>query len=298
MLAARRSWRIARKVPHQTGTHAIARMKIATLNDGSRDGQLVVVSRDLASAHFAAHIAGTVQQLLDDWNFISPQLEDLYATLNGGKARHAFAFDPRACLAPLPRAHLWMPQAGLARSDAFLRPVGEALLPPVDGAGGVPCRVQLAAVTGDVAAGADADTALDGVRLLLLAACWGSPAGVLATAFGPVAATPDEIGSGWQSGLPAQPLELRRRGTPHAMAMPGADSPGFGPRIAALARWQPLGAGSLVGGPALDAGSGWPAGDSLQLELTGNDGHSVLGAISLRAPAAEAAGVLAADGAP
>jgi chromosome segregation protein len=62
-------------------------MKLATLKDGSRDGQLVVVSRDLASAHFAAGIATTMQQLLDDWNFVSPQLEDLYATLNGGKAR-------------------------------------------------------------------------------------------------------------------------------------------------------------------------------------------------------------------
>jgi fumarylacetoacetate (FAA) hydrolase len=82
-------------------------MKLATLKDGSRNGQLAVVSRDLSTAHFATGIATTLQQVLDDWNFVSPPLEDLYATLNGGKARHAFAFDPRQCMAPLPRAYQW-----------------------------------------------------------------------------------------------------------------------------------------------------------------------------------------------
>lgn len=82
-------------------------MKLATYKDGSRDGQLVVVSRDLSQAHYATGIADTLQQALDDWNFISPQLQDLYLTLNGGKARHAFAFDPTMCMAPLPRAFQW-----------------------------------------------------------------------------------------------------------------------------------------------------------------------------------------------
>ena len=68
-------------------------MKLATYRDGSRDGQLVVVSRDLSTAHYATGIADRLQQVLDDWNFLSPQLEDLYQTLNSGKARHAFAFD-------------------------------------------------------------------------------------------------------------------------------------------------------------------------------------------------------------
>ena len=54
-------------------------MKLATYKDGSRDGQLVVVSRDLSTAHFATGIATTLQQVLDDWNFVSPPLEDLYA---------------------------------------------------------------------------------------------------------------------------------------------------------------------------------------------------------------------------
>ena len=69
-------------------------MKLASYKDGSRDGQLVVVSRDLGTAHYATGIATRLQQVLDDWGFMSPQLEDLYQTLNQGKARHAFAFDP------------------------------------------------------------------------------------------------------------------------------------------------------------------------------------------------------------
>jgi fumarylacetoacetate (FAA) hydrolase len=260
-------------------------MKIATLHDGSRDGQLVVVSRDLTSAHFAAHVASTLQQVLDDWNFLSPQLEDLYATLNGGKARHAFAFEPQACLAPLPRAHLWAPGPELARSDAFLRPVAEADLPEDNQ---LPCRVQLAALTGDVAAGADADTALDGVRLLMLAATWGEPGAWLASAFSPVAATPDEWGPGWQAGRPTQPWALRRRGAELASAQQAEAGEGFGPRIAALARWQDLGAGSLVGGGSMEAGPGWQRGDSLRLDLYGTDGQSVVGALAVRARAPQA----------
>src|SRR5690606_14075022 len=65
-------------------------MKLATLKDGSRDGQLVVVSRDLSHAHYATGIAHRLQQVLDDWGFLAPQLEDLSAQLNHGRARHAF----------------------------------------------------------------------------------------------------------------------------------------------------------------------------------------------------------------
>jgi fumarylacetoacetate (FAA) hydrolase len=79
-------------------------MKLATYKDGSRDGQLVVVSRDLGQAHYATGIASRMQQVLDDWSYMAPQLQDLYHLLNSGKAPHAFAFDPRQCMAPLPRA--------------------------------------------------------------------------------------------------------------------------------------------------------------------------------------------------
>ena len=82
-------------------------MKLATYKDGSRDGQLVVVARDLGAAHYATGIASRLQQVLDDWNFLAPQLQDLYEQLNAGRARHAFAFDARQCMAPLPRVYQW-----------------------------------------------------------------------------------------------------------------------------------------------------------------------------------------------
>src|SRR5271154_3586643 len=84
-----------------------AGMKLATLADGSRDGQLAVVSREGRQAVLATRIAGTLQRALDDWPFYAPQLAELYDTLNAGAARHAFAFDTKRCMAPLPRAHQW-----------------------------------------------------------------------------------------------------------------------------------------------------------------------------------------------
>ena len=95
-------------------------MKLATYKDGSRDGQLVVVSRDLSTAHYATGIATKMQQVLDDWNFLAPQLEDLYTTLNQGKARHAFPFDPEQCMAPLPRAYQRLTGAAYASHAALL----------------------------------------------------------------------------------------------------------------------------------------------------------------------------------
>ena len=214
-------------------------MKLATLKDGSRDGLLAVVSRDLAQAHFASGIASRLQQLCDDWNFISPQLEDLYAMLNGGKARHAFAFDPRQCMAPLPRAYQWAELAAypalaerlrrapgadvpgnpgtrtqiqLGSSDHFFGPCDDATF--ADESRSIDIGPGLAVITGDVAMGASPGAALDGVRLLMLGNGWrlhdldpawqGSDFGSLqsrpAAAFGPVAVTPDELGAAWHGG--------------------------------------------------------------------------------------------------
>ena len=149
-------------------------MKLATYRDGSRDGQLVVVSRDGTLAHYASGIADTLQQALDDWNFIAPQLRDLALTLDQGKARHAFPFDPRLCAAPLPRAVAWLaPEDGADEprpwcSDALWGPARP--LPAVDGVADV--GPSLAVVCGDVSPGVDPAAALEAVRLLALACHW------------------------------------------------------------------------------------------------------------------------------
>ena len=207
-------------------------MKLATYKDGSRDGQLVVVSRDLSSAHYATGIANRMQQALDDWGFMAPQLQDLYDALNSGKARHAFAFDPAQCMAPLPRAYQWVdgsayinhvelvrkarnadmppsfytdPLMYQGGSDDFLGPCDDVLVPSEDF--GIDFEAELAVVTGDVPMGATPAQALESVRLVMLvndvslrnliapelAKGFGFLQSKPATAFSPVAVTLDEL---------------------------------------------------------------------------------------------------------
>jgi fumarylacetoacetate (FAA) hydrolase len=207
-------------------------MKLATYKDGSRDGQLIVVSRNLASAHYATGIAHRLQQVLDDWNFMSPQLQDLYDALNSGRARHTFAFDPRQCMAPLPRAYQWADGSAYINHVQLLRQALDAEVPasfdtdplmyqggsddflgPCDDvvcaseAFGIDFEAEIAVVTGDVRMGATPEQALEGIRLLMLAndvslrnlipaelaKGFGFLQGKPATAFSPVAVTLDEL---------------------------------------------------------------------------------------------------------
>ena len=262
-------------------------MKLASYDDGSRDGQLLVVSRDLSTAHYATAIAARLQQALDDWGFIAPQLEDLYATLNQGKARHAFAFEPARCLAPLPRAFVldWCGAAGagLRASDGLAR--ATARLTGVDTACEIAVEAGFAALLGDVAPASPATSALDGVRLLALcadlASCAdGTPPAPLASVFGPVTVTPDELGPAWERGRIALDLGVACNGQP--VALPGGDEAappaGFGDRIAKLCRVRPLRAGAIVGQGAA-AAQRWRPGDRLRVEARDADRQSVFGAI-------------------
>lgn len=169
-------------------------MKLATLDDGTRDGQLAVVSRDLKTAHIADGIAPSLRAALDDWAFISPQLDTLYRQLNEGKARRPFDFDPARCMAPLPRASArvagaaylhhhelerraaggellaaWRdaPVLRQAASDGFLGPRQDLVLAREEW--GIDFGAELALVSGDLAQGATADAAHGQIRLLLLA---------------------------------------------------------------------------------------------------------------------------------
>lgn len=286
-------------------------MKLATYRDGSRDGQLVVVSRDLSLAHYASGIATRLQQVLDDWNFLSPQLQDLAATLEGGKARHAFPFEPSRCLSPLPRTFQWVLVPGAAAgaaphqraSDDFLAPAEDFALPDSETEANLHAGV--AVVTGDLPQGASAAQALERVRLVLLAHAWDlrgpvQPAG----AFAPLAVTPDELGDAWHDGRVHLDVRTHRQrgGTRHACT--ASPCPDFGQALAALARVRSVRAGSIIG-PAVGTapaqapesalspaeagpddsgppGAAWQAGDLAHSELAGPDGSSVFGAIAQR----------------
>jgi fumarylacetoacetate (FAA) hydrolase len=252
-------------------------MKLASLNDGSRDGQLVVVSRDLCTAHYATGIADHLQQALDDWNFMSPQLQDLYDTLNFGKPRHAFPLDPRLCLAPLPRAHL------LAMGNAYADPPGNgdasrlltlgfsdelvgpcAALRAGDATDRLDFEASWALITGDVPESVAPQQALEAVRLLMLVShtrlrADGSAAGAglpgwattPQSAFSPVAVTPDELlfggDSAWRGGRLQLTLQCSVNGRKLGLLDAGGDlQQHAGELIAALAARRRLRAGAVV----------------------------------------------------
>jgi fumarylacetoacetate (FAA) hydrolase len=327
-------------------------MKLATYKDGSRDGQLVVVSRDLATAHYATGIAGRLQQALDDWGFVAPQLQDLSEALNQGKARHAFPFEPQRCMAPLPRAYQWadgsafinhvelvraarkadvpptyytdplMYQGG---SDDFLGPCDPVVVPSE--AYGIDFEAEVAVVTGDVPMGAGPEQALDGVRLVLLAndvslrnlipdelaKGFGFFQSKPATAFSPVAVTPDELGDAWQGGRVHLTLQSTWNGRRVGMCEAGPEMTfHFGQLVAHICKTRNVRAGTIVGsgtvsnkGVEQDGRTEWPKGysciaekraietiqdgqpstafmqfgDTIRIEMKGKDGQSIFGAI-------------------
>ena len=262
-------------------------MKLATYKDGSRDGQLVVVSRDLGLAHYATGIASRLQQVLDDWSFMAPQLQDLYQQLNAGKAPHAFAFNPEQCMAPLPRAYQWadgsaylnhvelvrkarnaevpatfytdplMYQGG---SDDFLGPCDDVVVPSE--AMGIDFEAEIAVVTGDVPMGSTPAQALQGIRLVMLAndvslrnlipaelaKGFGFFQSKPATAFSPVAVTLDELGDAWDAGRLHLTLESSWNGRKVGMCEAGPEmSFHFGELIAHICKTRNVRAGSIVG---------------------------------------------------
>ncbi|HEX5785048.1 MAG TPA: fumarylacetoacetate hydrolase family protein [Burkholderiaceae bacterium] len=286
-------------------------MKLATYRDGSRDGQLVVVSRDLTQAHYATHVAHTLQQVLDDWNFVSPQLEDLSRELNHGKARHVFPFDPAQCLAPLPRtsqcvrAHAVAPAPTRNRggvADLLTLP-GDALLgaradlPLADVADGLDFEAGWAVLCSDLPQGCAPARALEGVRLLTLANTWvlrevqareraaqvGEVQSRPAVTLGPVVVTPDELGGAWASGRVSLTLEVLLNGRRVVQGQADqAQAQHAGQWLAALAARRPVRAGAVVCSGPLLTPTGGPAGglqpgDCLRVTLTAADGSQPLG---------------------
>ena len=319
-------------------------MKLATLKDGSRDGQLVVVSRDLKTAHYATDIAGKLQTALDDWHFYAPQLQDLYDALNAGRARHPLPFQPKDCMAPLPRAYQWadgsayvnhvelvrrargaemppefwtdplMYQGG---SDDFIGPQDDIVCP--NEAFGIDFEAEVAVITGDVRMGASAEQAAESIRLVLLAndvslrnlipAELGKGFGFFqskpATAFSPVAVTPDELGEAWKDRKVHRPMVVhwnsKKVGSPDC----GTDMVfDFGQLIAHICRTRNVRAGSIVGSGTIsnvDRSKGYCCiaekrmletidkgkpetefmkfGDAVRIEMFDADGKSIFGAI-------------------
>ena len=176
-------------------------MKLGTLKDGSRNGTLVVVSRDLTRARVAADVAPTLQAALDDWAYCAPQLQSLYEELNrGGQVLSTpdtpsrwFAPDFSQFAAPLPRAYQWLDGSAYLAHVELVRKARGASMPPelkkdplmyqgdsdffigprdditcLSEDWGIDLEGEIAVVTEDVPMGCPSDKAVDHILLLAL----------------------------------------------------------------------------------------------------------------------------------
>lgn len=250
-------------------------MKLGTIKDGTRDGTLVVVSRDLTRAVKAEGIARTLQAALDDWPEKRAALEVLYKGLNAGKVPvGTFALDPKQAMAPLPRAYQWVDgSAYLVHAERVRRSRGAELpqsaytdplmyqgssdtmqgphddIAMADEAWGIDFEGEIVAVIGDVPMGASEAQCARAIRLVTivndvslrglipaeLAKGFGFLHGKPATAFAPVMATPDELGAAWKDGTIHLPLVCMLNGKVVGRCNAGVDM-SFGlPRLAAHA---------------------------------------------------------------
>jgi fumarylacetoacetate (FAA) hydrolase len=322
-------------------------MKLASLKQGGRDGTLVVVSRDLARAACVPAIVRTMQALLDGWEGRVGRLEEAYALLNAGEMPDDFPLDPAALAAPLPRAYQWCDGSAYLHHVELVRKARKAEMPPslyddplmyqggsdgfigarddilvADEAWGIDLEAEVAVIVADVPMGASPDEARSAIRLVTLvndvslrnlipgelAKGFGFLHGKPATAFAPVAATPDELGPAWDGGKLALPLVShvndRKLGAPNAGVDMNFDFPRL---IAHAAKTRALAAGTIVGSGTVSnrdpaAGSSCLAerrmietiekgapetpflkfGDRVRIEMLDAEGSSIFGAIDQR----------------
>ena len=278
-------------------------MKLATLRHGGRDGTLVVVSRDLARCQTVGEIARTLQQALDHWDDVAAALALVYDMLNNGHARHAMPFEPRHCHSPLPRAYQWADGSAYLNHVELVRKARGAELPPqfhldplmyqggsdsfagpcdpvlaCDEAWGIDFEAEVAVITGDVPLGAAAAQCAQQIRLLMLvndvslrnlipaelAKGFGFLQSKPASAFSPVAVTPDELGPAWQDAKVHLPLEVRLNGELFGQPNAGADmSFNFAQLVAHLAKTRELEAGSIIGSGTVSNKQGSLSGSSV-----------------------------------
>ena len=261
-------------------------MKLASLKNGSRDGRLVVVSRDMTRYTDASFLVPTLQAALDNWSRVAPHLAAMAESLETG-AVPAARFHEHDALSPLPRAYQWadgsayvnhvelvrkargasMPESFWTDplmyqggSDAFLPPRAPIVM--ADEAWGIDFEAEVAVVVDDVPMGASVEEAAAAIRLVMLVndvslrglipaeleKGFGFFQSKPSSAFSPVAVTPDELGAAWDGGRLHLPLLVDLNGKPFGRADAGVDMTFDFPRlIAHAAKTRPLAAGAVIG---------------------------------------------------
>jgi fumarylacetoacetate (FAA) hydrolase len=262
-------------------------MKLASLKEGGRDGTLIVVDRALKRAVRATGIAPTLQKAIEDWSTIAPKLQDLADKLGDDKVTGAFALDPTALAAPLPRAYQWADGSAYVVHVELVRKARGVEMPPsfwtdplmyqggsdsfvgcrdeidlADEAWGIDFEGEIGVITDDVPMGISAeaavahtkfvtilnDVSLRNVIVTELAKGFGFFHGKPATAFAPVVVTPDELGDAWDGARLNLPLISTFNGKEFGHPNAATDLTfDFGQLIAHAARTRYLEAGTVVG---------------------------------------------------
>lgn len=261
-------------------------MKLATLKNGTRDGKLVVVSRDLTRLTDASFLAPTLQAALDDWRRIAPHLAALAESLEHGSVPSE-RFHEHDAHSPLPRAYQWADGSAYVNHVELVRKArnaempasfwtdplmyqggSDAFIPPrdpirmADEGWGIDLEAEVAVIVDDVAMGADREQARDAIRLVMLvndvtlrtltapelAKGFGFFQSKPSSAFSPVAVTPDELGDAWDGGKLHLPLCVDLNGKPFGRANAGVDMTfDFPALIAHATKTRPLSAGAIIG---------------------------------------------------
>ncbi|WP_440873873.1 fumarylacetoacetate hydrolase family protein [Thalassotalea sp. PLHSN55] len=262
-------------------------MKLASLKNNTRDGQLVVVNKNLTKAVIVSDIANTMQQALDNWGQIAPLLKEVYFQLNNNEIEDTIDFKQEDCESPLPRAFQWadgsayvnhvelvrkargaempetfwtdplMYQGG---SDAFIGPRDNIDVASTDY--GIDFESEVAVITDDVPMAATAQECQDHIKLLMLvndvslrnlipaelAKGFGFFGSKPSSAFSPVAVTPDELEGHWDGKKLHLPLTTHLNGELFGQPNCGVDMTFDFPTIVAhAAKTRPLTAGCIVG---------------------------------------------------
>ena len=261
-------------------------MKLATLKDGSRDGKLLVVSRDLTRAVVAISAAPTLQQALETWAASEPKLQGLSADLNDGRAAGSFALEPAQLSSPLARCWQWLDASAFhshgdllekvfkldppadkrtiplmyqGAGDDFLGPADDVPLPSEQD--GMDFEGEIGVILDRVPMGTRADQATAHIKLLVLINDWSlrvlagrdvkTGFGFLqskpSTSFGPVAVTPDELGAAWRDGRVQLPIHVYWNGQEFGHPHCGQMGFSFEQLLAHAARTRNLSAGTVIG---------------------------------------------------
>jgi len=319
-------------------------MKLGSLKEGGRDGTLIVVDGAVKRAVRAGAVAPTLQRAIEDWATVEPKLRALAGQLAAGTAAGAFDLDPKALAAPLPRAYQWADGSAYVVHVELVRKARGVEMPPsfwtdplmyqggsdsligptddieaVDEAHGIDFEGEIAVIVDDVPMGVSPEAARKHIKLVTilndvslrnvivteLAKGFGFFHGKPATAFAPVAVTPDELGAAWDGGKLDLPMISTLNGVEFGHPNAATDFVfDFGQLIAHAAKTRHLEAGTIVGSGTVanrDASvgcsciaerrvretidTGKPStpfmkfGDRIRIEMFDRSGASIFGAI-------------------